>query len=96
VGAPHGRLPGEELVSVGVRDLESGHRSVEALLVARAASRLRACGVPVPEHRITDPDGELYDLLASREGTAAHSAYNALSRRLVSYLNAAERHAQAR
>lgn len=85
-------LPGADLVGRGVRDLAAGRRSVEALLVSRASVRLRSCGVPVGEP-LPDADHELYRLLAQRDGTGAHSAYNALTRRLVSFMHAAEHHA---
>lgn len=89
-------LPGHELVNAGLRDLRAGLHSVEALLLARAPERLAACGIELPAHDIEDPEAELYRLLCAREGHGAHSAYNALSRRLVSYLTAAERYAPAR
>lgn len=40
-------MPGADLVERGVSDLAVGRRSVEALLVSRATTRLRSCGVPV-------------------------------------------------
>jgi hypothetical protein len=85
-------LPGAELVNRGVRDLATGHSSVEALLVSRASSRLRSCGVAVGEP-LPNAERELYRLLAERDGSGAHSAYNALARRLVSFMHAAEQHA---
>jgi hypothetical protein len=85
-------LPGADLVSRGLRDLAAGRASVEALLVSRASIRLRACGVAVDEP-LPDADRELYRLLAARDGNGAHSTYNALTRRLVSFMRAAERHA---
>ena len=45
-------------------------------------------GDPLP-----DADRRLYMLLAEHEGTGAHAAYNALTRRLVSFMHAAEHHA---
>ncbi len=89
---PLAQLPGADLVERGVGDLTAGRRSLEALLVSRATIRLRSCGVPVPEP-LPDADRELYRLLAEREGTGAHAAYNALTRRLVSFMHAAEHHA---
>jgi hypothetical protein len=85
-------LPGAELVDRGVRDLAAGRSSLEALLVSRASVRLRSCGVGVGEP-LPDADRELYRLLAERDGSGAHSAYNALARRLVSFMHAAEQHA---
>lgn len=82
-------LPGADLVRKGVADLERGEESVEALLVSIGAPRLARLGIVVrsplalPEHR-------LYALLAREEGDDAHSRYNALVRRLVSFERAAE------
>jgi len=93
VQAPFADLPGADLVDRGLRDLEAGRRSVEALLVSRATARLRSCGVAIGQP-LPDADRELHRLLGEREGTGAHSAYNALTRRLVSFMHAAERHAR--
>lgn len=82
-------LPGADLVARGVRDLASGRCTVEALLVSRASTRLRSCGVPIAGP-LPDADRRLYELLAESEGTGAHAAYNALTRRLVSFMHAAE------
>jgi len=79
----HG-LPGEDLVARGIADLASGVDSEAALLVSIGAPRLRQLGVQLPQ-ALDDPEHRLYARL-SREGSdAAHSRYNALLRRLVSY-----------
>jgi hypothetical protein len=75
-------LPGEELVT-------HGRRTIEALLVSIGTHRLRALGLPVADP-IPDPERSLYDLLSEESGDGAHSRYNALVRRLVSYERAAE------
>ncbi len=89
-------LPGHELVSAGLADLAAGRESESALLVAMAAPRLRALGYDVPSggeggrrssHR-------LYELL-SDSNQDAHSRYNALVGRIVSFARAAE-HASSR
>lgn len=85
-------LPGADLVERGVGDLNTGRCSVEALLVSRASVRLRSCGVRMADP-LPDADRRLYELLAESEGTGAHTAYNALTRRLVSFMHAAEHHA---
>lgn len=84
-----GALPGAELVERGLADLEAGVDSIEALLVSIGAARLRAAGIRV-ERVIPDPERRLYDLLAAEDADAAHSRYNALIRRLVSFERAAE------
>lgn len=85
-------LPGADLVERGLLDLEAGRRSIEAYLVSRATIRLRSCGVPIGEP-LPDAGRGLYLLLAERDGNGAHSSYNALTRRLVSFMHAAEHHA---
>ena len=83
-------LPGAELVEKGLRDLDAGRESIEALLVAIGAPRLRDCGVPVPPGMWEHPEHELYARLAADDSDSAHSRYNALIRRLVSYERALE------
>jgi hypothetical protein len=83
------QLPGEDLVAAGVRDLRHGVVSAQALLVSIGAPRLRALGLDLPE-TLPDPEERLYALLAEDDPDSAHSRYNALIRRLVSYERAAE------
>ncbi|HEX3734088.1 MAG TPA: hypothetical protein VHU86_02930 [Solirubrobacterales bacterium] len=81
-------LPGASLVKRGAEDLESERESVEALLVSIGAPRLRSVGIELLAP-ISSPEHKLYALLAEEKGDAAHSAYNALIRRLVSFERAA-------
>jgi hypothetical protein len=81
-------LPGADLVKQGAEDLASGHESTEALLVSIGAPRLRSIGIELSAP-ISSPEHKLYLLLAREKGDAAHSAYNALIRRLVSFERAA-------
>lgn len=81
-------LPGGDLVARGLEDLSRGEESVEALLVAIGAPRLRRLGFQVPT--IPSPEHRLYQLLAQANPAAAHSQYNALLRRLTSFERAAE------
>lgn len=83
-------LPGAEIIACGLRDLREGRESVEALLVAIGAPRLRRSGLDVPEHRFDQPEHRLYLLLAADHADAAHSRYNSLLRRLVSFERALE------
>lgn len=83
------QLPGAELVAHGIDDLARGRESVEALLVSIGAQRLRRLGYEVPAP-ITSPEHRLYELLAAEDPDSAHSRYNALIRRLVSFERAAE------
>lgn len=81
-------LPGSALVKRGAEDLDAGRETVEALLVSIGAPRLRSVGIELSSP-IASPEHKLYALLASEKGDAAHSAYNALIRRLVSFERAA-------
>lgn len=86
-------LPGHELVRVGLDDLAAGRESEAALVVAMAAPRLRAVGIDVPVGGGECPSHRLFELLA-RSDVGAHSRYNALIGRVVSFARAAE-HAAA-
>jgi hypothetical protein len=83
-------LPGNDLVRQGIEDLARGHETVPALLVSIGAPRLRRLGLPVPDRVIASPEHRLYALLQQEDPDAAHSRYNALVRRLVSFERAAE------
>ena len=85
------RFPGVEIVREGIEDLRRGVTTVAALLVSIGAPRLRQIGLPVPEQVIRSPEIELYLHLAQSDPDGAHSKYNALIRRLVSFERAAER-----
>lgn len=87
-------LPGHELVADGLTDLREGRESESALLVAMAAPRLRRLGFEVPAGGGEMPSHRLYELLADK-GQGAHSRYNALVARVVSFARAAE-HASSR
>jgi len=83
-------LPGAELIEAGLNDLREGRETVAALLVAIGAPRLRSIGLDLPEVLPDNPEHRLYHLLAQDDSDSAHSRYNALVRRLVSYERAAE------
>ncbi len=81
-------LPGGDLVVKGLRDQAAQRETQEALLVAIGAPRLRSLGVEVGEigrdgHE--SPEHRLYEILGNESPAAAHSRYNALVRRLVSF-----------
>jgi hypothetical protein len=83
-------LPGADLVRTGLDDVKHGRESAEALLVLIGAPRLRRIGIDVPESGVERPEHRLYELLARSDSDTAHSRYNALIRRLVSFERAAE------
>ena len=86
-------LPGHELVLRGIDDLANGVESQEALLVSIGAPRLRQAGIEVPE-TLASPEHRLYERLAAEDSDSAHSRYNALVRRLVSFERAADARAR--
>jgi hypothetical protein len=86
----HEALPGGDLIEKGLTDLRAGRETVEALLVAIGAPRLRSLGLQLPNNLPNNPEHRLYQLLARDDSDSAHSRYNAFVRRLVSYERAAE------
>ena len=85
-------LPGQELVERGLADLAEGRLTEVSLLLLIAAPRLRRLGLEVPETSFPRPrEHQLYARLEERLGTAAHSQYNSLIRRIVSFARALER-----
>ena len=87
-----GSLPGAELVEQGLEDLANDRITELALLVLIAAPRLKGLGIDVPDRPSSRPhEHQLYDRLEQRLGTDAHSQYNSLIRRIVSFSRALER-----
>ena len=78
-------LPGNDLIVSGVEDLRNQRQTIAALLVAIGAPKLRSLGLEVPDNLPSTPEHRLYDLLSESEPDSAHSRYNALIRRLVSF-----------
>ena len=79
------RLPGGEIIREGLSDLEASVETVPSLLVSIGAPRLRSLGIDVAEAAFADPEHRLYLLLARENPNSAHSRYNALIGRLVSF-----------
>ena len=77
-------LPGSEWVQQGLEDLARAVESVPALLVSIGAPRLQRLGIAVTQP-FDKPEHRLYARLADENPDAAHSRYNALVRRLVSF-----------
>jgi hypothetical protein len=85
-------LPGGDLVQRGLTDLRRGRISEEALLVLIASPRLARLGIVVPRMD-TGPaphEHQLYEMLERRLDRGAHSQYNALIRRVVSFARGLE------
>ncbi len=81
-------LPGGDLIVTGLNELRQGLETVPSLLVSIGAPRLRRLGYAVPPG-LPEPEQRLDALHAREHGAAAHSRYNALIRRLVSFERAA-------
>jgi hypothetical protein len=82
-------LPGAELVAAGLLDLAAGRESIEGLLVLQARDRLRSLGYEVPDLAIERPEARMYALIERDFGPRrAHGRYNALRRRLLSFIRA--------
>jgi hypothetical protein len=87
-----GPFPGQDLVEQGLADLAQDRLTECALLVLIAAPRLERLGIRVPRPPLPEPyEHCLYARLGQRLGAAAHSHYNSLIRRIVSYARARER-----
>lgn len=83
-------LPGGDLIDKGLADLNDGRETIAALLVAIGAPRLRRLGLTLPHSLPKLPEHRLYDLLSKDDEDSAHSRYNSLIRKLVSFERAAE------
>lgn len=85
------RLPGSEIVLVGIADLRAGRPSVEASAVQSAATRLRRLGLDAPSSSGPVPAShELYLRLRDELGDRAHSRHNAILARVAKFARAAE------
>jgi len=83
-------LPANDLVSAGLLDLRNQRETIAALLVAIGAPKLRRLGLDLPSVLPSNPEHRLYDLLSVSGPDSAHSRYNALIRKLVSFQRAME------
>ena len=89
--------PVRTLVAAGIEDLKRGEFTIEALLVAVGARRLRAAGLPMCPRRLDGrpvPEHALYDAIGRSGVGNSHARYNSLIRRLVSFERALERRSQ--
>jgi hypothetical protein len=85
-------LPGWELVGPGLADLAAGRETIPGELVRQASGRLRELGLDVAAEWSAADAHRLYDLVAADVGPRrAHGRYNALRRRLASFIRAGAR-----
>jgi hypothetical protein len=81
-------LPANDLITAGIVDLRDGRETIASLLVSIGAPRLRRLGMEIPDipsSLASHPEHRLYDLLSLEGADSAHSKYNALIRKLVSF-----------
>lgn len=85
-------LPGWEFIGPGLCDLAAGRTSIGAILVLIGAARLRRQGFEIPTlPGVKLPyEHSLYSMIEDERGAGAHSYYNSLIRRLVSFERALE------
>ena len=81
-------LPGADLIDKGLLDAAEEVETVESLLIAIAAPRLRREGVPVPRLDVPDPELRCSRALEERHGDLAHARYNALLGQMTSFADA--------
>jgi hypothetical protein len=85
------KLPGAEIVLPGIEDLKAGRETVNPLAVSAAARKLGVREL-IGEDDTEEPAAHrLYLRLNDELGDAAHSHYNAILARVVSFARAAER-----
>lgn len=82
--------PGQDLIDKGLSDLARNRETIESLLVRIGGPRLRRLGLEIPQSLGELPEHRLYRMLAAEDSDSAHSRYNALIRRLVSFERASE------
>lgn len=85
------RLPAQERLDAGLRDLREGRATGNALWVAQAETRLRHLGVEIPDTAWLPEERELafYELLGE-ETEDPYYRYNSLRAELDSLISALE------
>jgi hypothetical protein len=80
-------IPGSDLVTKGLADLAKNERTNESLLIHITHPALRFVGVEIPPLQPLEKEAKLilYDRLCESHDNGAHSAYNALVRRVDSF-----------
>ena len=90
-------LPGLNLILKGYQDLAKASVTDEALLITIYAPELTRLGLTLPNSE-TSPDSPAYLLYRSieqKDPANAHSTYNALNRRVTSFIHCLDQLASA-
>ena len=85
-------LPGLDLISKGFQDLSNSDQSDEALLVIIHSPELTRLGLPLPATPTLSesPEYLLYRSIEKKNPDSAHSTFNALNRRISSFIHCLE------
>lgn len=86
------KRPGGDLAHKGFADLKAGVTSKESLLILMCRSEFERLGMPV-EWSATKPgavEADLYRLIQREVGDEAHSVYNSLQKRILSFISCSE------
>ncbi len=87
----HLDLPGADILEAGLADLRANRCSPQALAICAMKSRLRNCGVDVPEsNSVGDAEVLMYRELRRIGERNPHAAMNGILRRLDAYASNAE------
>ncbi len=82
--------PGHEFIEQGLLDISQAKSTIYSALLFSAKSRLENLGIVLNGVSPIDPSMELYQSLYLQYGDAAHSKFNALNRRLISFMRSVE------
>ncbi|HEY3552346.1 MAG TPA: hypothetical protein VGK66_01535 [Solirubrobacterales bacterium] len=82
------KLPGAEIVLPGIKDLEAGRETIDALAVSAAAKKLGVSDLLSVANAEEPAAHRLYKRLNSELGDAAHSRYNAILSRVAKFARA--------
>ena len=83
-------LPGYELIEKGLLDISLNRESYFTALLYSAESKLAKLGINLGGLRPPDAVSQMYGFLQSEFGDGAHSKFNALNRRLISFCKSLE------
>ena len=83
-------LPGYEIVEKGLEDIRHGQLTEYSYLLYSAQTRFNDIGIKIEGEMPADSSVKAFQILESKLGNGAHSAFNALNRQLLSFIKATE------